>query len=383
MLFALGASTAAAIPRFSLLTGTRCSVCHFNPQGSGLRTQLGWEMMNETGLLKWHDVSLDTSGISPTNGLFGNVLFPGFDGRLQQVRLSRTGESKLIPMQMSVGLGLQFGQQLSLSTNVNIASVAERARGGSLYPGETDYDLALQYQPDVTLPSIRAGMIEPSFGVRQDDHTIFTNEEAAIQGTELIPPYYNELGVEVTYEGMRWITVNAGVFNSYNLALIDPTIGTVNSMTDFSHPTLAARVMFWPQLLEQGINMEVGGSVISNGSFRLLNGFAGFGLADKSSLFFETLYGTNSDQRIIRNFSVIGSYELAAWLVAEWRYDWGQTELYPNIGLSFAQGFLIGLEFFPAPFIEIRPEYRVLHKTPYGSDGTFTGQWTGQIHVFY
>ncbi len=385
LLSPLVARNARAIPRFSLLTGTRCSVCHFNPQGSGLRTQLGWEMMNETGLFKWHGLSEDTSASpsSPTNSLLGGLLVPGFDGRLQQVRLSRTGESMLIPMQTSVSLGIQATHEITASTNWNIASLVERARNGSLYPGETDYDAAIQYQPSLTMPSIRVGMIEPSISIRQDDHTLFAHEEAASQSIVLIPPYYNELGAEITYEGMKWLTLNAGVFNGYNLSLIDPTIGTVNSNTDFSHPSVSARVMLWPQLLDQGINGELGGSILSNGSFYMINVFAGFGLADKSTFYFESLYSKNADNRIVRNFSVIGSYELAPWLATVWRYDWGQTEMYPSVSLAWAQGFLVGLEFFPLPYIEIRPEYRVLHKNPYGGEATYTGQWTGQVHIFY
>ena len=289
----------------------------------------------------------------------------------------------LIPMQTSLSLGIQASQQFTAYTNWNIASLVERARNGPLYPGETDYDAALQYQPNLTAPSIRIGMIQPSIAVRQDDHTLFTHEEAAMQGIVLIPPYYNELGAEVTYEGMKWLTVNAGVFNAYNLSLIDPTIGEVKSNFDFSHPTLTARVMFWPQWLDEGINGELGASILSNGQFRMLHAFAGFGLADKSTVYLEALYGTDANQRIIRNFSIIGSEELRPWLSTEWRYDWGQTELYPSIGLSWAQGFLFGLEFFPFPSIEIRPEYRILHKNPYGQNGTYTGQWTGQLHVFY
>src|SRR5438552_16533690 len=93
------ASESKAIPRFSLLSGTRCSVCHFDPQGSGLRTQLGWEMMNETGLVKWHGP--DTSAESPTNSWYGGRVVPGGDARFQLVRVSTTNQELFIPMQLS------------------------------------------------------------------------------------------------------------------------------------------------------------------------------------------------------------------------------------------------------------------------------------------
>jgi hypothetical protein len=373
-----------AIPRFSLLTGTRCSACHFDPQGSGLRTELGWEMMSQTGMFHWGGE--DTSGIPATNMLYHGTVVPGGDARFQLVRLSTTGQELLIPMQLTTSLGFIPTPELTMFTNINWASVYVRSKpnfSSSLYPGETDYDATLMYQPSITLPSIRVGMIEPSISIRQDDHTLFAHQEATIQSIALIPPYYNEIGAELTYEGIRWLTVNAGVFNARNLAQIDPTIGIITSNFDFSHPSLSARVVLWPQLLEQGLNGELGGSVLVNGSFRMMNGFAGIGLADKATLFFEGLYNKDAANRIVRNWSVIGSLELTSWLAAEWRYDWGMTEVYPGQALGYATAFLAGLEFFPFPYIEIRPEYRVLDKGPFFGSGTHTGQWTGQLHVFY
>ncbi len=386
-----GVSDVIAIPRFSLLTGTRCSVCHFNPQGSGLRTQLGWEMMNLTGLYKWSDPTLDTSGVMPTNLILGGHVVPGADARFQLVRLSSTGQELLVPMQLTASLGVIANQQITASTNINLASMYVRAKAGSgslgtnagLYAGETDADAMIQYQPNEALPSIRVGMIQPSIGVRQDDHTEFVREEAAIQGIALFPPYYNEMGAELTYEGTRWLTVNAGYFGARNLSMIDPSIGTVSGYFDFSHPTMSARVMLWPQLLEQGINGEVGASILKNGSFKMINAFAGVGLADKATIYIEGLYCKNADDRIIRNFTIIGSMEIVPWMAIEWRYDYGQTEVYPGKDLAFANAFLFGLEFFPLPYIEIRPEYRMLQKNPFVGTGAYQGQWTGQIHVFY
>ncbi|GEM_PF-921113 len=384
----LAAVEAKAIPRFSLLTGTRCSACHFDPQGSGLRTELGWEMMNQTGLFQWHGEDTSISNETWMNG----KLFPGGDARFQLVRVSHTNQELVIPMQLTASLGYMPSPELSAYTNINLASLYVRSvtsptdlfgTTSGLYPGETDYDATIDYHPSVTLPSIRIGMIEPSISIRQDDHTLFTHQEAAIQQLALIPPYYNEVGAELTYEGIRWLTVNAGIFNAKNLSQIDPTIGSVSSSFDFSHPSLSGRVVLWPQSLEQGLNGELGGSVLINGSFRILNAFTGIGLADKATFFLEGMYSKDAAQRIVRNFSIIGSYELTAWLALEWRYDWGMTELYPGQALAYATAFLAGFEFFPLPYIEIRPEYRVTDTNPFFGTGTHVGQWTAQLHLFY
>jgi hypothetical protein len=381
-----------AIPLFSLMTGTRCSVCHFDPHGGGLRTELGWEMMNKTGLFQWPGTAAsDTASISPTNSIFNGLFVPGGDVRLQLVRVSQTNQELLIPMQISTSLAFVPNQQVSLSTNVNLASIYVRSlksqtdlfgTTNGLYPGETDYDLTLQYQPDITLPSIRVGMIEPSFGILQDDHTAFTSMDA-YNNITLIPPYYNEVGGELTYEGVKWLTVNAGVFNARNLSLIDPTVGTITSNFDFQHPTVSGRVILWPQLLEQGLNGEFGGSVLVNGSFKMFDGFGGIGLADKATFFLEGLYAKDAADKIIRNFSILGTLQLMPWLIWEWRYDWGMTEVYPGQSLGYATAFLAGFEFFPLPYVEIRPEYRVTDLTPFYGTGTHTGQWTAQVHFFY
>lgn len=371
----------SATPRFSLMTGTRCSACHFNPQGSGLRTELGWSAMNETGLFKWRNSANDT--LAPTNGLFNGIFVPGLDARLQLVRVSKTGQRLLIPMQLSTSLAFVPSKQFVAYTNINLASIEERIRGGSLYPGEADFDAQIQYQPDISLPSIRLGMIEPSIGIRQDDHTVFVRREAALKDVYLFPAYYNDLGAEITYEGLKYLTINAGIFNAHNLSLVDPTIGTITSNFDFKKPTVSGRVMLWPQLLEQQINGEAGASIMVNGAFQMINIFFGFGLSDKATIAVEALHATNAADRIVRNFTVMGSLRLADWLAADWRYDWGQTEMFPGKALGYATAFTFGFEFFLLPYIELRPEYRLMQTNPFYGQTVSSGQYTGQIHVFY
>jgi hypothetical protein len=337
--------------------------------------------MNEVGLFKWRNSANDT--VSPTNGLYNGLFVPGLDARLQLVRVSRTGQRLLIPMQLSTSLAFVPTKQFSAYTNINLASIEERLRGGSLYPGEADFDAQIQYQPDISLPSIRIGMIEPSIGIRQDDHTVFVRREVALKNVYLFPAYYNDIGAELTYEGLKYLTVNAGMFNAHNLSAVDPTIGTVTSNFDFKKPTVSGRVMLWPQLLAQKINGEAGASIMVNGAFQMINVFAGFGLTDKATIAVEALHAVNADNRIVRNFTVMGSLRLADWLDADWRYDWGQTELYPGKALAYANAFTFGFELFVLPYIEIRPEYRLMQTNPFYGQTTTSGQYTGQIHVFY
>jgi hypothetical protein len=115
----------------------------------------------------------------------------------------------------------------------------------------------------------------------------------------------------------------------------------------------------------------------------MINGFIGFGLADKATFAAEGMYSDNAEERRIRNWTVKGSYKIADWLSAHWRYDWGQTEDYPAIELVYAQAFLFGFEFFPLPYVELRPEYRQAQRNPFNGNGTYSGEYTIQLHLFY
>jgi hypothetical protein len=72
-----------------------------------------------------------------------------------------------------------------------------------------------------------------------------------------------------------------------------------------------------------------------------------------------------------------GTYQLASWINLEWRYEWGLSEQ-PSTGPSYAHAFVLGSEFFPFPYLEIRPEYRWFRNDQYEM-----GQYTVQFHAFY
>lgn len=380
-------SQAHALPRFSLLSGTRCSACHVNPQGGGLRTELGFQMMSETGLWKWSTPTEEEEllGAVPTNTFLDGMIMPGGDLRVQQVRRSTDGTRLLIPMQISPSVAIMPSKELTVYGNYNIAGAVHRARtGNTTYPGQSDWEAAIQYQPSIGLPGIRVGMIQPSVGIRHDDHTVFSRHEAAYNGVNLLPPYYNDIGAEITYEGLYWLTVNAGIFNAYNLSKADRTLGEVSTSFDFAKPTMSARVMLWPQLLDENFNGELGASILTNGELRMINAFGGFGIGDKTTLFVEGVYATNAADRIVRNFSVMGSYNFKPWLSGHWRYEWAQTEFYRGDGLHHANAFIIGAEFFPFPMVELRPEYRFFERHPFNEgNSTYEGQYTVQLHLFY
>jgi hypothetical protein len=324
---------------------------------------------------------------SHTNALFDGLLTPGLDIRAQYAKVGNppNEKRKFIPMQFAPYLAIVPSEQLSIYGGVNVGGIIYHAMNpdNATYAGMSDFNVAVQYQPDISLPSIRAGLIQPSIGIRQDDHTAFVRREAAQNGNPIIPPDYNDVGAELTYEGTPWLTINAGVYNSYYLSKSESSIGDVSSSFDFSKPSYLARVVLWPQLLDDGLNGEAGASYFINGDFRMINAFAGIGMADKATIFLEGMYSTNGLDRHVRNLMVTGSYKVKEWLSLHWRFDFGQTE-YPGKELYHAQDFVLGAEFFPLPYIELRPEYRFFRRDQFNqSTGTFLGEYVVQLHLFY
>jgi hypothetical protein len=357
-------TTTRALPRFALLTGTRCSACHYNPTGGGMRTELGWSAMNRVGAIDPDSIGLGALFAGESNSMADGLFTLGFDTRLQSAKIGRPPNEHrmIIPMQLAPYVAVAPLDWLTAYGSYNV--------GKARYAGQTEFDAALLLQPGYTLPSLKMGYIQPSVGIRNDDHTMFIRREIAMNATPLLPPNYNEVGAELNYEGVRWLTLNAGIFSAHNLSQADPTV-------DESKPSYLARVQLWPQWLDEGINGQIGASYFGNGEFMMVNGFGGFGLADKATFYVEGMYSRNASERQIRNWTIQGSYQLREWLALEWRYEWGQTED-PVFGLFHANALVGGLQIFPLPSLELRPEYRYMDNEEYRM-----GQWTVQLHLFY
>lgn len=334
-----------------------------------MRTELGWSSMNEVGTVDPEALGLQGLYGAESNMYAGGMIGVGFDARLQYVRTGRPPaptERIVIPMQLQPYLSFEPLSWLDIYGGFNISMVATDRS----FPGQFPLEAAVQLQPGVTAPLLRLGYIQPTIGMRHDDHTVYSRREIARFNTTIIPPNYAEPGVEIVYEGLSWLSLAGGVFASKHLA-------EANSSVDGSTPSIAGRAMIWPQLLDQGINGQLGASMMVNGDFQMINLFAGVGLADKASFFVEAMVHEDAERQRVRNVSVMGSLLLAQWLSLNWRYEFALTE-HPTAGVFNANAFVAGFEFFPIPSLEIRPEYRF-----YDDDQIQTGQYTVQLHLFY
>jgi len=361
----LATTHASAVPRFALLTGTRCSGCHVNIQGGGPRNELGWSAMNMVGAVSYEDIGLDFMS-AETNQLADGLYSLGLDVRLQMAKLGRPPDDKrkLIPMQVAPSATVTPIEWLTMYGQYNA--------GPLRYPGQTAFEAAAIVQPDFLLPSLKLGHFQPTIGLRWDDHTLFVRRDQAGEGGPIIAPNYAEYGAELSYEGTALISATAGVFTSNNLS-------RAQRGTDSTKPAFAVRLMLWPQMLEQGINGNIGASVLVNDRFTMVNAFGGVGISDLAGIAGEAVIVRNGSDLRLRNVTVNAYWQLWPWLTAEGRVERG--EAWPGGGEASARtatSFVAGLEFFPLPYVELRPEYRYVDTFEYT-----LAQYALQLHLFY
>lgn len=381
-----------ALPRMSLTAGTPCAACHVNLQGGGMRTDIGWGSMAWVGALTYDQIGLNSLNEQETNTFFDGKAAIGMDTRIQVAKLgipvlnvlpdgsveTIQPQRRVIPMQIQPYLSVSATDTLKL---YGTYAVGPKTFDGELcdptYAGQSCFELQAIYQPSPMAPSFRIGQLQPSIGVRHDDHTILIRGDASAPRNPIIAPNYAELGAEVQYQPIYWLQTNFGAFAPRNLAEAIPDERIVNT----SDVAGLARIAFMPRWDFEGggaLLTWLGASLYTAGVFQMQNYFLGLGLLDIGSLQLEvsrTDRGIAADHKTL-NFMSMLSVPIKNWLVVEGRYERAQTD---RLGDEFTtQSAVATVQFFPIPYLELRPEYRYTRTKDYAQ-----GQYTLQVHLFY
>ena len=222
---------------------------------------------------------------------------------------------------------------------------------------------------------IKAGSFTPNFGIRIDDHTAYTRggdfgllfTKGSYKGL-IYNPYYTEAGVEIGVYGgnLLFATASAGsnLFNNRTLS---------------KDPTYTARIELTPRL--ENLGLLFGGSFAAAKipqASEMYGGFFGLGYNEFSLLsefdFANDVMGSNIKSNVLM---IQAEYELIVGLDAIIRYD----RIDPNKDLSDDETshIILGLEFQPYSFIEIRPQYRFIIENPSVNNDAFVLQF----HFWY
>ncbi|MFN8368730.1 MAG: hypothetical protein U0Y96_15950 [Candidatus Kapaibacterium sp.] len=372
-----------ALPQYTLITGNRCINCHVNAQGSGLRNDLGFLSTEDISIVSFKDIGLSVLEKNlTTNQLLDGKLTYGLDFRMQSARKYNYDASispdsisrKTFPMQASIYASVQPVQWFYIEGQYNFGRLG--------YTGQREWAASLNIQPSLDLPSLRAGFFQPSIGIRYDDHTMLVRTQPDAFLKPLIAPYLAEWGTEVRYNAPLWFDVSAGIFTSKGLGNLSfkDTTNTDQFLVDSTKMSLNGRIAFTPRFFEETLNTNIGASILNNGDFTMINSFVGIGWQDHASLMIEYMMQGNKNQRQLRSFSSELMYKVYDPLYVYVRAERGNNDnVIKGVATNkYTNQYVFGVQAFILPFIELRPEYRIIDTEEY-----YRTRWTVQLHVFY
>jgi hypothetical protein len=218
--------------------------------------------------------------------------------------------------------------------------------------------------------------------MRYDDHTMGSYGYATSTSRQtLVAPDWSEYGAEITYEGLRWLTLQTGVFGSEGLSQVRINDGGTQSVSAITgnQPTITARAVVWPRAINDRLNMWLGGSVLSNNALTLTSAFAGVGLSDHLSLLLDRTSMKLNNVIETENWTAELMYQAATWVFPYIRAERYWTDQVNAAGTVLTDAAIIGAQIFLLPYVELRPEYRILDTWKEG----YSSRWNFQLHIFY
>ena len=127
-------------------------------------------------------------------------------------------EMSMFPMQIQPYLRVGLSEEWSVYGSYALGPNTHRGEAcDTVFKGQSCFDAALQYEGQTGL-TVRGGMIQPSIGMRWDDHTILTRGDAAQRRVPMIPPNYAEWGMETAYQPISSFRTELGVMHTQNLS---------------------------------------------------------------------------------------------------------------------------------------------------------------------
>lgn len=369
LLLFCSAAQLLALPRFALLTGAQCADCHVNPTGGMLRSSGGWGY--EKNVLKMWNTYKD--GEEPElSPMIGKNIRLGFDFRSQYLAAFGEGKSRSDFQNMtgSVYLGATLSEKLEITSRYDyVWGIWEAYAVGKILPFNG---------------YLKAGTFQPNFGLKVDDHTAYTRggDMGKITTASMGLPYeatYTETGIEAGFDfaSKAFFTVsaahanNSGLFSkepvyTANLMITAVQNENVNAFLGSSYAAMQRSAFASPAKLNSSLLGFYGG--IGIGKLSLLAEL------DKASNYYEK-------DEAMTALMIEASYGITKGLGAVVRFDsfnGDDPNMTDDTKIKLSH-IIIGAEWFPYNFIEVRPQFRINSEDPDKKNNAFVMQF----HFFY
>ncbi|MEX1138409.1 MAG: hypothetical protein WEF53_03580 [Bacteroidota bacterium] len=335
-LFLVG-SSASALPKFASRMNLSCKSCHVNPTGGGLRNAFGTSYGQEDlPIPTWQeDYSLEEFSTQ-----LSEVVSVGANFRMlyfYQQTSPTTSRNSFFQMQSDLYFSARIAKKTSIYLNRGNGSRVEAFGLAGILPMDG---------------YIKAGWFIPNFGIRMDDHNIFTRDKTlfAFGGG-------HDAGVEVGFSpGMFDFTL--GVMN-----------GAAGDRDDNSLKSLLARGE--ARIAVSGVNLRGGGSYYNNATPAGVRTYLGVhGIASLGGNL--TVLGEFIQRRDFSNATKIKTYSNILYVEANYLLMQGVDA---KVGYEFfdhdtkyttgtESRIVIGLELYPISGVELRPLYVIRKEQP-------------------
>jgi hypothetical protein len=313
------------------------------------------------------------SDFEMSNKIGDNIQF-GFDARGQYL-LQITDSTKKTDFQR---------MNASLYANVDLSEdISFVARYDFIQNIWEGYAIA-HIIPDVFY--VKGGTFSSNFGLRVDDHTAYTRGgdfgllfTTGVKQGLIFNPMYVESGAEVG-------------LNIYDQALLTASMGNASSQLFIKDPSFTANLKITPSISDE-VGLFVGGSLgiyrdrRSSGlpnfqqifpQVKIYGGYFGFGFENFTLL---CEYDLATDYRVSdtkSSFAMVeASYTIFKGLDAVLRYDRFDPDTKSDD--DDLNRYILGFEFFPYSFIEIRPQFRFQSEKP----SVVNNSAVIQFHLYY
>lgn len=337
MAFLILCSSASALPKFASRLGLSCKSCHVNPTGGGLRNAFGTSYGQEDlPIPTWReDFALEEFSTQLNENISVGANFRTL--YFYQQTSPTTSRNSFFQMQSDLYLSARLAKKTVLYLNRGNGSRFEAFGIAGVLPMDG---------------YIKAGWFVPNFGIRVDDHNIFTRDKTAF-----------------AFGGGQ----DAGVEVGFSPAFFDFTVGIMNGAMadrdDNSLKSLLARGE--ARLTLSGVHLRGGGSYYNNANPAGVRTYLGVhGIASVGGNL--TVLGEFIQRRDFSNATRIKTYANILYVEANYLLMQGVDA---KVGYEFfdpdtkyttgtESRIVIGLELYPISGVELRPLYVLRKEQP-------------------
>lgn len=348
----LCSSYLSALPKFASRLNLSCKSCHVNPTGGGLRNAFGVSYGQEDlPIPTWQEdfaleeFSTQLNDIISVGANFRTLYFT-------QQTSPTTSRNSFFQMQSDLYLSARLAKKTTLYLNRGNGSRFEAFGMAGVLPMDG---------------YVKAGWFIPNFGIKVDDHNIFSRDKTAF-----------------AFGGGH----DAGVEVGFSPAMFDFTLGIMNGAAgdrdDNSLKSLLARGE--ARISVSGINLRGGGSYYNNAGPAGIRTYLGVhGIASVGGNL--TVLGEFIQRRDFSNATKIKTYANILYVEANYLLMQGVDA---KVGYEFfdpdtkyttgtESRIVVGLEFYPISGVELRPLYVFRKEQPTDSSND---QFIMMMHLY-